>query len=130
MNAASEPTTPQLISQPAGTSPIISPGRRRGKIPSASAAKPQAGTTSISPASSPRDYLHPIPLGRKRRKSLTFLQTSGSESPLIAPHALAGVVAHDVREFAFEGCGPREAVTPLQFGGRDPAYRVDDHGLA
>ena len=39
--------------------------------------------------------------GRKRRKSLTFLQTSGSESPLIAPHALAGVAARDAREFAF-----------------------------
>src|SRR5665811_2221129 len=34
----------------------------RDRIPSASGAKPQVGTTSISPASSPRDGLHPIPL--------------------------------------------------------------------
>jgi hypothetical protein len=61
--------------------------------------------------------------GRKRRKSSTFLQTSGSESPLIAPDALAGVAARDVSEFAFEGAAQREAVTPLQFGERDPAYR-------
>ena len=33
-----------------------------GKDSSASAAKPPAGTTNISPASSPRDFLHPIPL--------------------------------------------------------------------
>ena len=62
-NAASEPTTPQLISQLAGTSLTISPGKLRAKIPSASGAKPQGGTTSISPASSPHDRLHPIPLG-------------------------------------------------------------------
>src|SRR4051812_1837703 len=61
-NAASEPTTPQPISQPAGTSPTISPARPPARIPSASAAKPQAGTTNISPASSQRDFLHPIPL--------------------------------------------------------------------
>src|ERR1019366_5691225 len=62
-NAASEPTTPRPISPPAGTSPTISPERPRARIPSASGAKPQVGTTSISPASSPRDGLHPIPLG-------------------------------------------------------------------
>jgi len=36
--------------------------RPRARIPSASAAKPPAGTTNISPSSSPRDFLHPIPL--------------------------------------------------------------------
>src|SRR4029077_2281127 len=61
-NAASEPTTLQPISQPAGTSPTISPARPPASIPSASAAKPQAGTTNISPASSQRDFLPPIPL--------------------------------------------------------------------
>jgi hypothetical protein len=34
-----------------------------GKDSIRSAEKPQDGTTSISPVSSPRDFLHPIPLG-------------------------------------------------------------------
>src|SRR6516225_3112735 len=61
-NVASEPTTHQPISRPAGTSHTISPERRREKIPSACGAKPQAGTTNISLASSPHEILHPIPL--------------------------------------------------------------------
>jgi predicted transposase YbfD/YdcC len=36
--------------------------KARVRIPSASGAKPQGGTTSTSPASSQRDYFHPIPL--------------------------------------------------------------------
>src|ERR1700738_3099645 len=53
---------PQPTSQPAGASPTISPERPQARIPSASGAKPQDGTTSISPASSPHEILHPIPL--------------------------------------------------------------------
>jgi hypothetical protein len=49
-----------------GTSPTISPERLRARIPSASGAKPQDGTTNISPTSSRRDCLHPIPLEVKR----------------------------------------------------------------
>jgi hypothetical protein len=36
--------------------------RPRVRIPSASGAKPQAGTMSISPSLSPREILHSIPL--------------------------------------------------------------------
>jgi hypothetical protein len=42
----------------------ISPARHRERIPSVSDAKPQGGTTNISPASSPPDFFHPIPLER------------------------------------------------------------------
>src|SRR6202022_1007654 len=66
-NAASEQTMPQPTSRPAGTSPTISPERAQARIPSASGAKPQDGTTSISPASSPHEILHPIPLTARSR---------------------------------------------------------------
>jgi hypothetical protein len=49
-NAALEPTTRRPISRSADTSPTISPARPRARIPSASAAKPPAGTTNISPS--------------------------------------------------------------------------------
>jgi predicted transposase YbfD/YdcC len=41
-------------------------GNAPARIPSASGTKPQGRTTSISPASSSRDGLHPIPLGGDR----------------------------------------------------------------
>ena len=62
-NAASEPTMPQPISPPAGTSPTTSLEKPRARIPSACAEKPQDGTTSISQVSSPRDFPHQYPDG-------------------------------------------------------------------
>src|ERR1019366_5294648 len=75
-NAASEPTTLRPISQPAGTSPTISPERPRARTQSASAEKPQAGTTNISPVSSQREFLHPIPLDHasaRRREDASMM---------------------------------------------------------
>src|SRR5436190_13557178 len=100
-NAASEPTTPQPISQPAGTSPTISPARPPARIPSASAAKPQAGTTNISPASSQRDFLHPIPLAYQtaERERAPF----GSENFLV--RRFPRTVAHGTDDRPLR-CGP------------------------
>src|SRR3977135_3789843 len=110
-NAASEPTTPQPLSQPAGTSPTISPARPPARIPSASAAKLQAGTTNISPASSQRDFLHPIPLGWPARAVDNWSSLAQSSS-FWSSHLNLQRQLHPRRRGDYPPCEPDTASSP------------------
>ena len=51
------------------------------------------------------------------RTSASRPKSKSCRSPVVANHALAGIAAGDVGEFAFEGGGGGPAVAPFQLGG-------------